>query len=240
MLLVRAWQSPWTPFTHQTFQAKFRAAAVAIAKSTHRLGFPNEVMLSICSYMSRDWWDDPHKQCFNYACVLESSSKLIARNMSRDYNNDNENKLKIPVLQRCPRCNVTMYCSKNCRNRDSYLGHKGMCLYAPFRSSPPDFEEIELYKHVLLKSDDTMQSPSSSYGSNAKNQLPSFLLARTSDLMDTSKAMTEQGNDDNGEKDDQDDDDDESWETVDSGEENEILAETTMSITQHIRKYFPF
>jgi hypothetical protein len=235
VLLQRAWQAPWTPETHASFQPSFRVAVATIAKSIHHLGFPHEIMLSVCSFLHRDWWNDRRKQCWNYACLSEKSIKAISRKMAPGYSGASvdDHQDSYAHLEYCRRCHVAMYCSKNCKSRDSYLGHKARCC--PAMSKPPMHDEIQLYTKILV-------------GEDGKSTLPVFLnscahLSNKTTVENVCKEDTTTG--DSGDcvhmEEDDGDDDDASWETMDSDEDEEkeaVADESKMSITQLVRKYF--
>jgi hypothetical protein len=229
LLLQRAWQVPWTPETHASFQPGFRAAVETVAKSAHRMGYPHGIMLNICSFLHRDWWEDSRKQCWNYACLCEKSSKAITQKMSPGYDGSLTNTSQMEVttkLEYCAKCHVAMYCSKSCRHRDLYLGHKAKCCFPPLISTPPCAREINLYKATLPA-------------------IPPFLEPWTSELnastvkrtLDVTKIQTEKDDDDddNNMDVDENDNDDASWETVESDEED--IEESTITITERISKY---
>ena len=237
VLLQRAWQAPWSPETHASYQPAFRVAVETIAKSIHRLGFPHEIMLSICSCLHRDWWDDNRKQCWNYACMCEKSRKLISRKLAPGYNEASMDDYQTdPIqLEYCHRCHVAAYCCKNCKSRDFYLGHKSRCC--PAMSKPPKDDEIQLYTKILV-------------GKDGKTNLPNFLKSWShlnshsiENAVSDEDVKTIDDNDIQIEENDGDNDD-ASWETMDSSEEEEEeendadVDESKMSITQLARKYF--
>lgn len=231
LLLQRAWQAPWTPETHASFQPSFRAAVVAVAKCTHRLGLPHETMLSICSFFGRDWWEDPRARCWCYACLFENGTKSIARKISPEASIA-ASELITPVssnLEYCSQCHVAMYCSKSCRNRDHYLGHKGKCNRPPMVATPPDDDEFQLYMDVLAES-----------GNIAS--LPKFLTVRARPcFMQNAEQLTDVGSIhlDDDEESKSNASDDGSWETIESAEEEEEeIEEEAVSKTQKICRYF--
>jgi MYND finger len=224
LLLQRAWQAPWKPETHASFQPSFRQSVVAIAQSTHRLNFPHEVMILICSFLHRDWWEDSRKQCWNYACLCERSNKKIAGKVTAQIDSIAKTGHHEPAvkLERCPRCHISMYCSKNCQSRDLYLWHKARCCIPPMVSQVPDHNEILLYNSIL-KEAELILIPSTCVLSIAHP------ICQDETLYDG--AQKERGDDD-------DNDDDESWETMDSDNGEEALDESTQSVTQRIFRYF--
>jgi hypothetical protein len=236
MLLQRAWQAPWSPETHASYQPSFRVAVVTIAKSIHRLGFPHEIMLSICSFLQRDWWHDERRQCWNYACLSAKSMKMISHKMAPSYDDASPADDHPPMhFEYCRRCRVASYCGKSCKSRDLYVGHKARCC--PALSKPPKDDEIQLYTKILVEK-------------GSKSTLPTFLqywahlihrkiekTVTTEDTKTTGDNLVQvENNDDDDEKDDS------SWETVDSSEGEEdgasIVDESKMSTTQLVRKYF--
>jgi MYND finger len=228
LLLQRAWQAHWTPETHASFQPNFRAAVVAVVKCTHRLGLPHETMLSICSFLGRDWWEDSRAKCWRYACLFEKSTKAINRKMSPE-GNTAVAEPSSPVasnLEYCSQCHIAMYCSKGCRNRDHYIGHKAKCNRPPMLATPPDDVETQLYVDVLAQNGDFVT-------------LPKFLTVQTRPCpKEKTEQLTDLGSFQLEEEDDNENNanDDGSWETVDSDEEE--TEEEAVSKTQKIWKYF--
>lgn len=241
VLLQRAWQAPWTPVTHASFQPSFRVAVATIAKSIHHVGFPHEIMLSICSFLHRDWWDDQRKHCWNYACLSEKSTKAISRKMAPGYSAatvDDHQDVSVH-LEYCRRCHVAMYCSKNCKSRDSYLGHKARCC--PAMSKPPMDDEIKLYTKILVGEDDKATLPvflnSWAHLSNESNVENICKEGKTTTDDTINRVHIEEDDVDDGEN----DDDDASWETMDTDEDegkDAAADESKMSITQLVRRYF--
>jgi MYND finger len=142
LLLLRAWQAPWTPETHASFQPQFRAAVETVAKATHKLGLPHS-----------------RKQCWCYACLVEKSTNSIAQKMSPEYPSANDTSVTGP-LEYCPHCKVAMYCSKACRNNDYYIGHKARCGRPPMISNHPLSKELLLYSKILTNDGEDTSLPS--------------------------------------------------------------------------------
>jgi MYND finger len=224
LLLLRAWQAPWSPESHASFQPDFREAVKMVAQCTHRLGFPHEVMLAVCSFLNRDWWEDSRKQCWSYECLCEQSSKAVAQKFS----GQNAISAAPATLEYCPRCRVAMYCSKDCRDNDYKLGHKKSCCRPPMQSTVPVKEELQLCVEIL---------------NDGTTPLPTFLTSRNTAAADlVRQALIVPGND-NGNPGsnlgDSDDDDEGSWETVDSGDEEMEEADVSrITTTARIYKYF--
>lgn len=219
-----------------SFQQEFRVAVATIAKSVHRLGFPHEIMLSICSFLHRDWWEDRRKKCWNYACLSEQSSKLISRKMAPGYSAGSIDDRHGTNLEYCRKCHVAMYCSKNCKSRDFYLGHKSNCC--PAMSKPPNYDEIQLYTNIFVGKD-----------TGGTSEVPAFLqsliesnnhtvaendFAEVAETTDDNRIQVNLDDGDDGENDDA------SWETMEDEENDDIVEESTgkMSITQLVRKFF--
>jgi hypothetical protein len=54
LLLVRAWQAPWNPESHMSFQPEFRKAVETIFLCSKKRGFPVGVGRSILSFLDRE------------------------------------------------------------------------------------------------------------------------------------------------------------------------------------------
>jgi hypothetical protein len=128
LLLQRAWQAPWTPEMHATFHPIFRDAVVN-AKSTRRLGFPQEVMNHMCSFLHCDWWEGAPKRSWNNVCLCKMSREMITSKLSAESRSTarfaNGNQEPTVQLERySSHCLVSMYCSESCRSPDLILGHR--------------------------------------------------------------------------------------------------------------------
>lgn len=200
-------------------------------------------MLTICAFLSRDWWEDSRKQCWCYECRYECRYDQAGKAIEHQLSNHNSIDSKTDALEYCPHCRVAMYCSKECRDKDYKVGHKKMCCRPPLQSTVPDKVELQLCVDIL-KDDAT--------------SLPKFLTSRNTESVDivrqafAAPGSTDEHNsggdmavdsmaDDDLMDDDAggDDDDDGSWETVESGDEGTKEAEgSTISKTARIYKYF--
>jgi MYND finger len=224
LLLQRAWQAPWSPASHASFQPGFRDAVKAVALCTHSLGFPHETMMTICSFFNREWWDDSRKQCWNFECLGDQSLKSIERRVAGGTVPDTG-----PTrFEHCPHCHVAVYCSKECRDKDYKLGHKKKCNRPPLLSRAPDSEELELCSAILESCDAPLPA---FLTSNNKEPIPKPFVANHPDI----DAKVE--NDCDGMVED-DDDDDGSWETLESEDDRDGQNEAELSKTARIHKYF--
>lgn len=222
MLLLRAWQAPWSPTTHASFQPDFRNAAKAVALCTHKLGFPHEIVSGICSFLNRDWWDDSRKQCWSYDCRSEMNFKILSPKKSEQCTSDT----KTEALEYCPNCRVALYCSKNCREKDYKETHKKRCCRPPFRTTLPDYEELQLCVEILQTGD---------------TSLPQFLTARSTAAIDNVRQASmfpSSTNQSIGDENVDDDSDAGSWETVGSDEGADDTEMSPITKTTRIYKYF--
>jgi hypothetical protein len=150
LALVRAWNAPWSPESHMSYQPQFRQAITTVALCTHRLGMPNELVRHIGEFMHRDWWDDERKMCFDYDCQVEQ----VAKNMKRKFAAGQTGKLQPPACIPCPSCHLCNYCDLEDLDSDYKDGHKNLCGTAPF--CPPSKEENDLFA-ALFGSDSSAQ-----------------------------------------------------------------------------------
>jgi hypothetical protein len=134
MLLLRAWQAPWKPRTHYSFQPEFRGAAKCIMQCTHHLSMPKEIGQRIIEYLPRSFWPDDRNQCWNFECPdsVASLLKKVQGNRSSTTN--------IQSVLPCSKCHIPIYCSESCRKTDWKEDHKRFCKVPPFCKIGP-FEE---------------------------------------------------------------------------------------------------
>jgi hypothetical protein len=209
LAMVRAWNAPWSPESHMSYQPQFRHAINTVALCTHRLGMPNELVHHIGEFMHRDWWDDERKTCFDYDCQAEQ----VMKNMKRKFGAAQAGKLPSPgpvACISCPGCHQTHYCSKEHRESDYKEGHKNQCGTVPFCA--PSKEEVDLFAAL--------------FGGKGAPELPAATLAHSEDGDDVADM-------------DVDDDDEGSWESIDSDEEDELdNGEIQPTKTRLIYKFF--
>jgi hypothetical protein len=173
--------------------------------------------MAICSFLSRDWWEDSRRQCWSFECQGERSTKAIERQTQG---------LKpahatIQTLEYCPDCRVAAYCSKECRKKDCKTGHKKRCNRPPLVSQAPGSDELMLCFDTLPH----LQ----------QNQLPNFLTSRSNApvLVQESTAITDTDGAEESSLGDANDDD--SWETLSSGDAD---ANGSQSKTTKIYQFF--
>lgn len=166
---------------------------------------PVDIVHRIGSFLNRDWWPDDRKECWNNDCQIASVSKATdayseyIRNSGSDCKQQFADFLfQVPcaTLKSCPRCNVTKYCSKRCKDDSYKVSHKRCCTKPPCCKGKPTIDEIELYREVAA------------LGSIKK---PFFLDNSESDETKNNDIAADQENGDGD-----GDDDNESWESMDT------------------------
>jgi hypothetical protein len=214
MALLRAWDAPWTPATHRSFQPEMQVAVRTFALCTHRLNFPNEIVQKVASFLNRTWWPDSRRQCWSFDCQLDQIGKQMSRRIQK-----RPAKNKSVVCQPCSGCGVAWYCSKRCKGEDMKAGHKRVCETIFSTGSP---EDDVLFRKVF------------------KNELPAFIsvVQESGDVeaLDSSfdgrragesEVVVVEGDDDDG-----------SWESMDTDEEDETDEGSMSSKTKAICQYF--
>jgi hypothetical protein len=211
LAMVRAWNAPWSPDSHMSYQPQFRQAIETVALCTHRLGMPIELVHHIGAFMHRDLWDDERKTCFFYDC----QSDQVEKNMKRKLAAAQAGKLPLPgpeACMSCPGCHQTHYCSKEHLERDAKEGHKNQCGTAPYCA--PSKEEGDLFAAL--------------FGGKGALNLPAAPITHSKDADDVVDM-------------DVDDDDEGSWESIDSDEEEEDEldnGESQPTKTRLIQQFF--
>jgi hypothetical protein len=121
-----AWNEPWTPESHPSFQPDFRTAVHQVALCLHSKGLPRELHGHIVQCFNREWWPDERRQCWQYDCILEQVRRQEeCKVMGEVYVR--------PPVEFCD-CRMTAYCSRGpCRGLDWKDGHKRVCNRPPCR-----------------------------------------------------------------------------------------------------------
>jgi hypothetical protein len=208
--LASAWNTPWTPRSHMSFQPEFRKAMKAIALCTHRLGWPIELVHHIGMFLNRDWWPDDRKECWNSECQIASISKATDAYteyvMTTGTSKDSKDKKQFAdflfqpcsTLKPCLKCNTTRYCSKRCKENSYKISHKRCCSKPPCCKCKPTSDEMQLYRDL------------EALGSIKK---PFFVQFAEKDEKETNGIAVDQ-------QVGEDDDDNGSWESMDTNEDS--------------------
>lgn len=202
--MMVAWHDPWKPETHFSFQPEFRAAVKTVVLSAHRLALPVEVSFRIIEFLSRDFWPDERKQCWNFECQSNTVSRNMAKKILREPSKSAESSAsnnKPLTFDYCPACNVAMYCSEECRKEDWKDHHSRFCSAPP--CLVPGENERRFCSTILNESHGLMVPEKKS----------------TSNVVDNT--ITKVDEEDDGEEDEENEEDgDEEWEDIDSDEEH--------------------
>ena len=238
LMMIRAWNAPWTPTSSFSFSVPFRKAITTLALCAHRYGVPADIAAVVNSFLPREWWSDDRRQCWCHDCQLKQVSDMIrdkvAKRECRDVEaavNDkapppptmhntsilrlsshSEPKLSaLSTVQTCPGCNLAMYCSREHRKYLWQDGHKRVCGTPPFRVPGVDEELFcrEVFGGPTPTATDT-------YHENESVGLESH----TSEVSDEVVS----------------DDDSGDWESIDSNEESPPVEECTK--TEIIHRFF--
>lgn len=128
LMLRRAWNFPWTPESHASFQKPFRQAVKTVALCAHRLGMPLDISVTVNSYLSRDWWPDDRAECWRYECQIDKLQHdlyLVEKPMSKH------------CLIQCE-CKVAHACSSKHLKSINREGHRRLCCTPPLREPTAD------------------------------------------------------------------------------------------------------
>jgi hypothetical protein len=136
LLLFRAWNMPWKPSSHLSYQPQFRQAAKCIMLCTHRRAMPKDVGLRIVEFLGRDFWPDDRTQCWSFDCP--ESIENVTKRITGSHHATTNIKSAIP----CSTCKIAMYCCKACMKKDWKDDHKRFCGAPPFRRLGPDEERF--------------------------------------------------------------------------------------------------
>jgi hypothetical protein len=234
LLLLRAWQGPWEPERHMSFQPQFRNVVKTIFLSSPRLDFPNEVALSIVSFLNREWWPDKRQQCWSYECQHNRTIRKIQQKVELKDKSSTLPEAKLSSarnFQYCPNCHFAQYCSDECRQNDYKSMHKKMCCRPPLCFTP-DEAEFELVTNVFR---------------SMKLDVPSFLkpsreavVSKHSD-MDEKQAPTKGAPESMEITEDVNGDEEDGWESIDEDDEmshDSHVSHDQASSTELIYKYF--
>lgn len=220
LALVRAWDAPWSPQSHMSFQPLFRAAVKTLGLCTHRLGMPNELVHRISEFMHRDWWHDERKTCFDYECQVEQVGKSWKRKVTSRLKGVSPPSGPTACVS-CPGCRLTNYCSNEHLEVDFKGGHKNHCGLVPFCA--PTKEETGLF--ASLFPDDDVTGVTQGSGDPGIDIMEED-GGGDADTMEEDVVV--------GDATDGDDD----WESIDSDEEDMGDADAQATNTQLIHQFF--
>jgi hypothetical protein len=134
-----AWNEPWTPESHPSFQPDFRTAVHQVALCLHSKGLPRELHGHIVQYFSREFWPDERRECRQYDCMVEQVRR-------QEECRDTGDVYVRPPVEFCD-CHVATYCSRGpCRGLDWKDGHKWLCNRPPCRR--PTAEDVRFCKAI--------------------------------------------------------------------------------------------
>ena len=137
LFLRKAWNEPWTPSSHLSFQKPFRDAVKTINLIGHRHNFPIDLCLHINSYLSRDWWPDENARCWCYDCQIAELKYYLDSDHS-DIQNETSNK----KLLKCNGCKIAHACSKKHMKEVFIEGHLRLCNCPPMRVPTAEDRDI--------------------------------------------------------------------------------------------------
>ena len=150
LMLRRAWNYPWTPDSHASFQKPFRQAIKTIALCAHRHGMPIDISITVNSYLSRDWWPDERSECWLYECQIDKLQNALFHK---------EESVIKQYLIKCE-CKVAHACSGKHMKSINREGHRRLCKTPPMRV--PTAEDLAMCCQIVEKSsgDDFLQEES--------------------------------------------------------------------------------
>ena len=238
--LLRAWRSHWTPESHQSFQPEFRAAIYTLFLSLNaRWSIPNEIIMKIATFLSRDFFTDRRRQCWYFTCQSSRAIKRILRKQgckgSRgvgETTTTTESDSKASACFPCPKCKVAWYCSKACQVSDYKEGHKKVCGSPPYQNKSDDNPaEYEVYRTLFEEA----SMPSSLAACRGIAENTGAATAQNLDKLSASGERSFEGSKTVW----CDEDDEGSWESIDSGDEDvpddSFQSETTKAICRFFR-----
>lgn len=144
VLLLRAWNSPWTVNSHHSFQKPVREVVKTLLLCANRIRMPTDIATHVSSYLRRDWWPDERSQCWYEECLTKGATQLLDQKLlQKDVSDLRPQK----SFHFCRECHVALYCSHGCARGDWRGGHKPLCGKPPYRI--PGLEEDQLFQDVL-------------------------------------------------------------------------------------------
>lgn len=210
MLLLSAWQAPWSIERHHSFQKPFRDAVRTLFLCANRIHMPTDVVSHICKFLPRDWWPDERVQCFSEECLEKQANKLLQQKLIHQITAKSPKSKRTPKpFAKCPGCSVASYCCNEHRQSDYRDGHKAACGNPPCKI--PGQKEMELLNNILCIQKEL--------GSPVFND---EVVQMVESMFNTSVVA--------------DDDSSGSWESVDTDEEED--GGQSDSITNVVHKFF--
>jgi len=212
VLLLCAWQAPWSIERHHSFQKPFRDAVRTLFLCANRIRMPTDIVSQICKYLRRDWWPDDRVQCFSEECLEKQANKMLQQKLIHQITSISPKLKRAPrPFINCPSCSVASYCCNDHRQSDYRDGHKGACGNPPCKV--PGQKEIELLNNVLCIQRQESGSP----------VLNDEVIQLIESMLDTS--MDNDDYSDNG-----------SWESVDTDEDED--DDQSESMTNVVHRFF--
>ena len=210
VLLLCAWNAPWSVESHHSFQEPFRKTVRTLFLCANRVHMPTDIALHVCKFLRRDWWPDERAQCFSEECLAKRASKLVHQKLIHGVTGTLPKRRVQKFYTFCPGCSVAWYCCEDHRQSDYRDGHKALCGKPPYRI--PGQQERELLNDVLC----------------LQQRLPSpLILNEKTERLIESQLQCTIGTEDDGSG---------SWESIDS--EAEVEEEASDLITDVIHKFF--
>jgi hypothetical protein len=142
--LLQAWNSPWSPASHHSFQPQFKAAVRTLVLCAGRVGLPSDVGFHIAKFLPRSAWTDERDRCWCDDCAVDNAVCLMTWKLG-GLKPDQAPKLN--VTRPCV-CQIAMYKSSEHRRKHAGQHRKG-CNKIPLRL--PGREELLLCNFVDAK-----------------------------------------------------------------------------------------
>ena len=93
LMLVREWNKPWTPQSHLSFSIQHRQAISSLALCAHRFGVPASIVEIVNAFLPRSWWHDERMTCWCHDCQLNQLAQLYREKISSRTSNWNGKEL---------------------------------------------------------------------------------------------------------------------------------------------------
>ena len=144
--LVQAWNAPWSPERHHSYQSQFRAAVQTLFLCSARLDLPHDIACHITKFLPRSFWPDERARCWCDDCSVDNSVSLMMWKLGGKVE---EQKPKLQVTKLCD-CKVAMYRNNEHRRKDSGQ-HRKWCQSIPLSIPGPAEERFCQIVEATLK-----------------------------------------------------------------------------------------